>query len=326
MRRLVTPALGLALSLVASNVGAQQVATSLREYRIDAGHSQVGFAIGFLGHPVRGRFDDVRGTIVYTPGRPSASAITVAIATASINTGSKRRDEHLRSADFFDAATFPYIVFQSRAIAPAAHGFVATGALTMRGVTREVAIPFREPAPAVADPHGSSIVFFTGALRLARKDFGILGGSKHNDWFDAIRSATMADSVDVTLEVQGWTTDFDRVRRYDATIARIERDGTTDMVAYAHTLRAQPADSIAGAAWELDQLAQALLARGRVGDGVALLRAGVDLSPRSAAAHASLARGLELAGDRAAALASAERALALDQTETRAHELRRRLR
>jgi polyisoprenoid-binding protein YceI len=56
----------------------------VREFRIDAGHSDVAFSIGFLGHPVRGRFDDIRGTIVYASGRPAASAISVVIAAKSI--------------------------------------------------------------------------------------------------------------------------------------------------------------------------------------------------------------------------------------------------
>jgi len=52
-----------------------------------------------------------------------------------------------------------------------------------------MSIPFRETSPPVEEPHGSTLVFFEGALRLARKDFGVLGGSTYNDWFDAVRAA-----------------------------------------------------------------------------------------------------------------------------------------
>jgi polyisoprenoid-binding protein YceI len=79
----------------------------VREFRIDAGHSDVAFSIGFLGHPVRGRFSDIRGLIAYSAGNPSASAVTVVIGAKSIATGSDHRDQHLRTSDFFD------VVFRS---------------------------------------------------------------------------------------------------------------------------------------------------------------------------------------------------------------------
>ena len=85
---------------------------ALQEFWIDASHSVVEFSIPFLGHAVKGRFDDVKGTIVYAPtptGGVGTSAVSVAIATASINSGSKHRDEHLRSDDFFAAQRFPVI-------------------------------------------------------------------------------------------------------------------------------------------------------------------------------------------------------------------------
>ena len=84
-------------------VVAMRAPAPFREYRIEAAHSMVGFSIGFLGHPVHGRFDDVRGMIVYASGNPTSSSVTVAVGTKSINTGSAHRDEHLRSSDFFDA-------------------------------------------------------------------------------------------------------------------------------------------------------------------------------------------------------------------------------
>src|SRR4051812_3366745 len=132
-----------------------------REYRVEAAHSTIGFAIRFLGHPVHGRFDDVRGTIMYVRSEPTASSATIVIPTAGINTGSKHRDEHLRSSDFFDAAQYPTIFFTSRSVSRARNGFVVSGPLTMHGVTREVSIPFQVAGPPVADPHGSSLVFFS---------------------------------------------------------------------------------------------------------------------------------------------------------------------
>src|SRR5437016_12788861 len=108
MRFLLVPLTGAALDV--------SPPVPLREFRVDAGHSDVAFSIGFLGHPVRGRFDDIRGTIVYAAGNPSASAVTVVIGTKSIATGSAHRDEHLRSPDFFDVVKYPVIVYRSTSI------------------------------------------------------------------------------------------------------------------------------------------------------------------------------------------------------------------
>jgi polyisoprenoid-binding protein YceI len=288
-----------------------------REFRVDAGHSQVAFSVGFLGHPVRGRFDDVRGAIVYAAGRPESSSVTVVIGTRSVSTGSAHRDEHLRSDDFLDAAAHPHIVFTSRVVRRARGGFVATGPLTLHGVTREVTIPFRETAPPYEDPHGSTLLFFSGALRLARRDFGVLGGSKHNDWFDAARSATMADSVDVTLDVQAWDTDFARVHTYDEAVARVARDGVAAVLAAASSRASE---------WELGQLGRALLARGLTADALALFRRTTELFPRSAAAHTALARAHAAAGAPDSARASVARALEIDAADPWARELKRRLR
>jgi polyisoprenoid-binding protein YceI len=309
----------LALVLAATMTGAPD---PVREYRIDAGHTDVSFSIGFLGHPVRGRFDDVRGTISYAPGNPSASGISVVIATRSISTGSAHRDEHLRSPDFFDASRYPMMVFRTESIASRAGALIATGPLTMHGATRTVTIPFRETQPAFADPHGSNLVFFSGRLRLARKDFGILGGSKYNDWFDELRSATMADSVDIELEVTGWDPDPARTKTYDATIQRIEQSGMSAVLA---RVGSAPVDSLRSDLYDIEQLARALQARGKSGEAIVLLKTVTDRLDGVASLHSALGRLYEVSGDAKGAKAQAARALAIDSLDTRALELRRRL-
>jgi polyisoprenoid-binding protein YceI len=298
----------------------------VREFRIDAGHSDVAFSIGFLGHPVRGRFDDIRGTIVYASGKPAASAISVVIAAKSIATGSTHRDEHLRSADFFDVARYPSIVFRSTTIESSGTALVANGILTMHGLSRAVSIPFRETSPPIADPHGSTLVLFSGQLRVARKDFGILGGSKYNDWFDEIRSATMADSVDISLDITGWDTDLDRVHTYDAPVQRIERDGIAPSLERLRALRARSADSIAKAAYDIEQIARTLQQRGRTAEAIALFQFSAETFDKQASTHTALARAFELAGKADSSRAHTLLALALDSLDTRALELSRRLR
>src|SRR5262245_10669153 len=301
-----------------------EAAPPLREFRIDASHSDVAFSIGFLRFPVRGRFDDIRGTITYVEGNPTASSFSVVLGAKSIQTGSAHRDEHLRSSDFFDVEQYPNIVFQSRAGKRSGDHLVLSGPLTMHGVTRDVQIPFREVASPVRD-HAMTLVLFSGTTRLNRKDFQIMGGDKFNPWFDEVRSAAMAESVYVTLDVQGWATDYDRDERFRASLAKVKSQGIDSVLAGYRALLARDPGSVQGAEWQLEELGRALMQQASVSDAVKLQRFTTEIFPKSAAAHAELARGFEVRGDKAAARASVQRALELDPYETHAMEIAKRL-
>jgi polyisoprenoid-binding protein YceI len=304
---------------------AAQFSAPFREYRIEAAHSLVGFSIDFLGHPVHGRFDDIRGMIAYVPGDPASSTVSVAIATKSINTGSAHRDEHLRSADFFDADKYPAILFTSRRVEKRGDTLVAVGDLTLHGLTRSVAIPFvQQPASPVADPHGSSLVYFIGRLRLTRNDFGIAGGSRFNSWFDELRQRAMADSLDVDLEIQGWDTDYDRSTRWKGAVDKLLASGVSKRIAELRELVRLHPDTLAGAEWELTEAGRALLQRGRPTDAIAVLQFVSELYPTSASAQAALARAYEAAGDRDKAAAQVRRALGIDPNDPWAREIARR--
>jgi polyisoprenoid-binding protein YceI len=296
-----------------------------RDFRIESAHSNVGFSIGFLGFPVRGQFDDVRGVIAYRAGNPQQSSVSVVIPVKSLSTGSQHRDEHLRSADFFDAEKYPFITFHSTSIAREGKEWAMHGPLTMHGVTREVAIPFREVQPPIEEPHGSTLLVFSGRLRIARKDFGIMGGSKFNDWFDDVRARTMADSVDIVLDVQGWDPDYTRNKNFDLQLARIEREGLDSVLAVLRGRWQKDTNVFKDAEWEFTQIGAALLARGKVKDAIDELRFTTQVMSRSPTAHVALARALEASGQRAEALVEAQKAGAIDSFDPGAMELLRRL-
>src|SRR4051812_43674263 len=236
--------LGVALQPAVAQQRVTVASSQPQEFQIEASHSTVAFSIGFVGLPVRGTFDDIEGPIVYVSGRPEASAVTVASGTASVHTGSEHRDGHLKSSDFFDAVKYPTILFQSTGIEKRGERMIMRGNLRMHGVTREISFPFTEAKGSpVAEPHGATLVQFSGALRLARKDFGIIGGSTFNDWFDTIRQASMADSVDINLEVTAWDPDYSRNHRYDAALARIEKEGVATNVARLRRMNSTAPDS-----------------------------------------------------------------------------------
>lgn len=151
-------------------------APSLRAevYEIDASHSQVGFRIRHLVGKVPGRFTSFSGTIEFTPGKPSSWRTDAKIDAASINTDNEKRDGHLKSPDFFDAAQYPAITFKSTKVTEA-KGETAKlhGDLTMHGVTKPVVLDL-ELGGTTKDPWGNTRAGFTATGVINRKDFGIV--------------------------------------------------------------------------------------------------------------------------------------------------------
>jgi polyisoprenoid-binding protein YceI len=210
----------------------------VQEYTVDTGHSIVEFSIRFAFSRVKGRFTQWRGTILYDSLRPINSSITAVFETKSIDTGWPNRDRHLRTSDFFDVERFPTISFHSERVRAMNGQWVAEGPLTMHGVTRQVALPFSvlPGSPARSQESRNLVLNLEGRLRLARTDFGILGGATFNSWFTRARSATMGDSVDVSFEVEAWRADAESFKPpvVDSALARIL---ATDVGAHLARLR-----------------------------------------------------------------------------------------
>lgn len=142
-------------------------------WEIDPAHTSVEFAVKHLMiSTVRGRFGDVRGTMV-TDGTPAGSRVEVTLGVASIDTRQAQRDEHLKSADFFDAANHPEITFVSTAVTPKGDDeFTLTGDLTIRGVTRSITLDVAREG-AGKDPWGNERAGFSATGKIDRRDFGL---------------------------------------------------------------------------------------------------------------------------------------------------------
>jgi polyisoprenoid-binding protein YceI len=277
----------------------------LQEFALDAGHSIVEFSIGFAFSRVKGRFTQVHGTILYDPATPANSSITAIIESKSIDTGWPHRDEHLRSNDFFEVERFPTITFQSTRLSPLGPAWVAEGRLTMHGVERSIRLPFHLLQPPTRSPESQwLIVNAAGAIRLARRDFGIMGGSSHNSWFTAARNATMADSVDVSLEIEGWLADAESQRsaRVDQAVELIRTSGVNAQLDRFRQLKATTPDSTFERYFQGgDRVVRALIAGARLREAVELSRGLIDLFPQTASAHLVHGFALSASGDAAAA-------------------------
>jgi polyisoprenoid-binding protein YceI len=163
----------IAVALAVASASAAPVA-----YKIDPSHSEVGFKIRHFFSKVPGRFNDVAGTVSLDDKNLAASSVDVTIQTASINTNNERRDNHLRSDDFFSAEKFPTITFKSTKVIPGEDKkFKVEGDLTMRGVTKPVTLD-AELVGVGAIGMGGNVVGtragFDASTTVNRKDWGIL--------------------------------------------------------------------------------------------------------------------------------------------------------
>jgi polyisoprenoid-binding protein YceI len=297
-----TTAVVLAMFCVTSELAAQptQAPPALREYLVDFGHTIVEFSIGFAFSRIKGRFTSAKGAMLYDEARPQNSSITLVIDSKSIDTGWPHRDEHLRTSDFFDVEKYPTIVFESDRLTPNGNGWIADGRLTMHGVTKTVAIPFHLLRPPIrSSESGWMIINLEGQTRLARADFGITGGSTYNSWFTKARAATMADSVDVSLEVEAYRADAasQRSAPIEAALERIRANGVQSQIdRLAEAKRTRPSE-VAALLNGGDFVTRALIATGRIADAVAMARAFAELFPDATRAAAVYGLALSISGD-----------------------------
>lgn len=152
------------------------MAPSLRAaeaYAIDAAHTSVGFSVKhLLVSNTKGAFNDVAGTIALDQKAIEKSSVKVTIKAASIDTANTKRDDHLRGADFFEVEKFPEITFVSKSVAKKGDAYEAAGTLTIKGVSKDVVIPFTLSGP-VQDPWGGTRLGVEGSLTIKRKEFNV---------------------------------------------------------------------------------------------------------------------------------------------------------
>jgi len=168
-------------------------------WEFDPAHTGVQFKVRHLMvSSVRGDFEKVAGKIVYDEADVTKSSADITIDTGSINTRVAKRDEHLRSPDFLDAAKYPAITFKSKRVEKSGSGTLKmTGDLTIHGVTKEVALTVEGPTPAIKDMQGNARVGGQATTKISRKDFGLV-------WNKALETGgvVVGDEVEITIDVE----------------------------------------------------------------------------------------------------------------------------
>jgi polyisoprenoid-binding protein YceI len=160
--------------LLLSTIIAAQVNTA-RQYPIDTNHSTIGFSVSIMDglSKVNGKFTDFSVTLSNDEKDITKSSVSVVIKAASINTGIAARDNHLRSADFFDVEKYPEITFQSQRIEKKGKQLFAVGTFTMHGVSKEITLPFQITGVNKDAASKKMNLGYSARLVLNRRDFGI---------------------------------------------------------------------------------------------------------------------------------------------------------
>ena len=168
------------------------------EWNIDTAHSTAGFTVKHLMvSTVPGSFGKVTGKITYDPKNPATLAVDATIDATTINTNNQRRDDHLRSADFFEVAKYPTITFKSKTATPGAGGTAKlVGDLTMHGVTKEVTLDVSDLGQPIANGR-NFVVGAAATTTIKRSDWGLT-------WNRALEAGgvTVSDEVKITLGIE----------------------------------------------------------------------------------------------------------------------------
>lgn len=181
----------ISVGLIGNAAGAN--AAGAENFNLDKAHSYLLFKVQHLGLANSyGRLNDISGTIVFDPDQPANSRFSFSVVAESVDTGNDKRDQHLRSGDFFDVANHPTITFESRRVKPlGGDRFEVEGDITLLGNTRSVTAEVVQTG-AGKDPWGNHRRGFETQFTLKRSEFGM----------DHLLTA-VSDQVVVTVSVEG---------------------------------------------------------------------------------------------------------------------------
>jgi polyisoprenoid-binding protein YceI len=191
MQRTVTRPVFAALLLATLSAAPARAAD---EYAVDPMHTGLSFRISHSNLSwIFGTFKDISGTFTVDADNPAGSSFKLTIKAESIDTANGKRDDHLRSPDFFNVKQFPVITFKSTSVKPIDGGFEVTGDFTLHGETKSITFPLKGGRKAEFPP-GTHRTGYTTELTLKRSDFGV-GAAKFAQF--------LGDEVYVAVSMQG---------------------------------------------------------------------------------------------------------------------------
>lgn len=164
------------------------------EFTIDQSHSHVGFKVRHLVSKVDGEFKDFDGAFTFDEKDADKAKVKFTAKATSINTGTAKRDEHLRSPDFFDVKKYPTLSFEGKKLeTDGDKHYKLAGDLTIHGVTKPTTFDV-DFGGVAKDPWGGTRAGFTATTKINRKDFGLT-------WNKALETGGLLVGDDVTIEL-----------------------------------------------------------------------------------------------------------------------------
>jgi len=186
-------------SLVAAAAIAAPSLAFAANWNIDPAHSNAQFKVGhMMVSSVRGEFSKLTGDVVYDPANPEKIVINAVIDASSIDTREKKRDDHLKSPDFFDVAQYKTITFKSKSAKKVAPGKLdVTGDLTIKNVTKPVVLRVEGLDKEMKNPWGQVVLGGVATTKVNRKDFGLT-------WNQALETGgvLVGEDVEITIDVE----------------------------------------------------------------------------------------------------------------------------
>lgn len=171
---------------------------AVERYVVDPDHTIVGFRVAHMVvSKTTGRFTEFTGHIDMDPEAKDVKAIEAEIKTASVNTNHEKRDNHLKSPDFFNVQKYPTMTYRMTSVKKEGDHYVAKGHLTLLGVTKEITLTGTFNGIQQKDLYGMTRAGFTGKGKINRKDFGMV-------WNKVLDNGGLAvgDEVEIDLEVE----------------------------------------------------------------------------------------------------------------------------
>jgi polyisoprenoid-binding protein YceI len=185
----------LALALTTTLLAAPTAAFA-STWELDASHSEIGFSVRhMMVSNTKGRFSTAKGTLTVDDKDVTKSSITVEIDAASIDTRETKRDDHLKSPDFFDVAKFPKLTFKSKSVSKDGEGLKIEGDLTIKGVTKPVTLKATALSAPAKSTFGMTVRGVSASTKINRKDFGL-------GWNKALEAGGVVVGEEVTITIE----------------------------------------------------------------------------------------------------------------------------
>lgn len=186
------------MSTPTASPGTTATASTAETWAIDPSHTSVEFSVKhMMVSTTKGRFSDVSGAVTMPGGDPAQGTVEVTINADSVDTRDAKRDEHLRSNDFFGTGDNPQITFRSTRVEPKGGSkYAVHGDLTIKGTTLPVVLDAEFNGQGV-NPWGQTVAGWEAGARIDRKDFGLT-------WNAALETGGMivSDEVKISLDVE----------------------------------------------------------------------------------------------------------------------------